>query len=185
MASAVANRYARALADLVLAPGSPIKPEDAVAQLHAVEQMITESWELKNAMLTPAIQTSRKRAVMGRLLQEIHAAPMIRNFVFVVIDHRRIGIIADIREAFELQLDERLGFVRAEVASAASLDPPQQASIEAELARLTGKRMRLQFAVDSELLGGVTARIGSTVYDGSVRGQLQRMRRELAGQIAE
>jgi|SRR5215469_2993339 len=185
MALAAANRYARALADLVLAPNSPVKAEEAVAQLRAVEQMVSDSWELKNAMLTPAIQTSRKRAVMGRLLQEIHAAPLIRSFIFVVIDHRRIGMIAEIREAFESQLDERLGFVRAEVTSAASLDPSQQASIEGELARLTGKRMRLRFAVDSELLGGVLARIGSTVYDGSVRGQLERMRREFTGQIAK
>lgn len=185
MASAVANRYARALADLVSAPGAPLKPEEAVAQLRVVEQMVSESWELKNAMLTPAIQTSRKRAVMNRLLEKIQAAPLIRNFVFVVIDHRRIGMIADIREAFETQLDERLGIVRAEVTSAASLDAAQQSGVESELARLTGKRMRLRFAVDSGLLGGVMARIGSTVYDGSVRGQLHRMRRELAGQIAE
>ena len=94
-------------------------------------------------------------------------------------------MIAGIREAFELQLDERMGFVRAEVTSAAELGSPQQANIEGELARLTGKQMRLRFAVDAELLGGVTARIGSTVYDGSLRGQLQRLRRELTGQIAE
>lgn len=185
MASAVGNRYARALVDLVSAPGSPLKPEEAVAQLRAVERMVMESAELRNAMLTPAIKISRKRAVMGRLLQEIQASHLIRNFIFVVIDHRRIGMIGDIREAFEVHLDERLGIVRAEVTSAASLDAPRQANIESELSRLTGKRMRLRFAVDSGLLGGVEARIGSTVYDGSLRGQLQRMRRELTGQFAE
>ena len=185
MASAVANRYARALADLVLAPGSTLKPPDAVAQLRAVEQMVSESWELRNALLTPAIQTSRKRAVMGKLLEKINAAQLVRNFVFVVIDHRRIGMIGEIREAFELEVDHRLGFVRAEVASAAALGEREQASIESELARLTGRRMRLSFAVNPELVGGVMARIGSTVYDGSVRGQLQRMRKELTRQIAE
>jgi len=185
MASAVANRYARALVDLVSAPGSPLKPEEAVAQVRGVEQLMAESWELRNAMLTPAIKISRKRAVMGRLLQEIQVSHLIRNFAFVLIDHRRIGMIGDIREAFELHLDERLGFVRAEVTSAAALDAPRQANIEGELSRLTGKRMRLRFAVDAGLLGGVEARIGSTVYDGSLRGQLQRMRRELTGQFAE
>jgi len=184
MATAVANRYARALAEIVLAPGSPLKPEDAVAQLRAVEQMLSESWELRNALQTPAIQTSRKRAVMGRLLETIQASPLIRNFIFVVINHRRIGMIAGIREAFELQLDERMGFVRAEVTSAAELGLLRQTDIQGELERLTGKQMRLRFAVDAELLGGVTARIGSTVYDGSLRGQLQRLRRELTGQIA-
>ncbi|MBZ5607043.1 MAG: ATP synthase F1 subunit delta [Acidobacteriia bacterium] len=185
MPSAVANRYARALADIVLAPGSPLKPETAVAQLRAVEQLIAGSWELKNALLTPAIQTSKKCAVMGRLLDQIQVQGFVKNFVFVVIDRRRIGIIGEIREAFELLIDERLGFVRAEVASAAALDDRRRANLETELSRLTGKRMRLRFAVDAELLGGVVARIGSTMYDGSVRGQLQQMRKQLTGQMAE
>ncbi|HLG95051.1 MAG TPA: ATP synthase F1 subunit delta [Bryobacteraceae bacterium] len=185
MASAVANRYARALVDLVLEPRSPIKPEEAVAQVRAVEQMLSESGELRNALMTPAIQNSRKRAVMGKLLEQIKASHLIRNFIFVVIDHRRIGMIGEIREAFELLVDERLGYVRAEVTSAAALDEARQTNLETELSHMTGKRMRLRFAVNADLLGGVVARIGSKVYDGSVRGQLQRMRRELAGEIAE
>ncbi len=185
MASAVANRYARALVDLVLAPDSSLKPEEAVAQLRAVEQMVGESLELRNALLTPAIQTSRKRAVMGKLLERIQAPHLIRNFIFVVIGHRRIAMIGEIREAFELLVDERLGFVRAEVTSPASLDDRRRENLELELSRMTGKRMRLRFAVDGELLGGAVARIGSRVYDGSLRGQLLRMRRELTGQIAE
>src|SRR5690348_7229009 len=122
MASSVANRFARALVDLVLQPGSPIKPEEAVAQLRAVEQMLAGSVELRNALMTPAIQTSRKRAVVDKLLEEIKASRFIRNFTFVVIDHRRAGMLGEIREAFELLVDERLGYVRAEVTSAASLD---------------------------------------------------------------
>jgi F-type H+-transporting ATPase subunit delta len=185
MASAVANRYARALVDIVMAPGSPLKPEDAVTQLAAVKALIHESLELRTALLTPAIQTSRKRAVMAKLLERTGASPLIRNFVYVVIDHRRIGVIGDIREAFELQLDERLGFVRAEVSSAAPLNAPLSASLESELSKLTGKRMRLRFDVDPALLGGVVARIGSTVYDGSVRGELRELGRKLAGHFSE
>jgi F-type H+-transporting ATPase subunit delta len=97
----------------------------------------------------------------------------------VVIDHRRIGMMPEFCEAFELLVDERLGFVRAEVRSASALDEQRSANLEAELSRLTGKRMRLRFAVDADLLGGVAARIGSTVYDGSIRGQLQQLRRQL------
>jgi F-type H+-transporting ATPase subunit delta len=179
MASAVANRYARALVDVVLAPGSRLRPEDAVTQLRAVEGMITSSGELRNALLTPAIQTSRKRAVMGKLSEELGASYLIRNFIYVVIDHRRVGIIGEIREAFEAHLDERLGFVRAEVSSAAPLDQRRTSEFEAELSNMTGKRMRLHFAVDPALLGGVMARIGSAVYDGSLRGQLQQLRRQL------
>jgi F-type H+-transporting ATPase subunit delta len=185
MASALANRYARALVDIVLDRASVVKPEDAVSQLRAAGQMVAQSAELRNALLTPAISASRKRAVMAKLLDEIGAAHIIRNFIFVVIDHRRIGMLDEMREAFELVLDERMGFARAEVTSSAALDPTRSAGLESELSRLTGKRMRLRFAVDPELLGGATARIGSTLYDGSLRGQLQQLRRELTEESGE
>jgi F-type H+-transporting ATPase subunit delta len=181
MASAVANRYARALVDVVMAPGSALKPEDAVGQLRAVDAIFQESLELRTAMLTPAIQNSRKRAVMAKLLERTGGSTLIRNFAYVLIDHRRIAIIGEIRQAFELQLDERLGFARAEVTSAAPLDERLSAGLESELSALTGKRMRLRFDVDPALLGGVVARIGSTVYDGSVRGELRELGRKLAG----
>ena len=184
MASAVANRYARALVDSVTASGSTVKPEDAVGQLKAVSDMIAASAELRTALLTPAIQNSRKRAVIGRLLEQMSVSGLIRNFIYVIIDHRRIGMIGEMCEAFELLVDERLGFARAEVSSASALDARRSASLEAELSRLTGKRMRLRFSVDSSLLGGVVARIGSTVYDGSVRGELQQLRRQLTEQSA-
>lgn len=179
MASAAANRYARALADIVVARNSPLSATDAVAQLRSVEQLISSSDELRNALLTPAIPAASKRAVMRRLLDELGVSTIIRNFIYVVIDHRRVGIINDIRHAFELLIDERLGFVRAEVSSAEPLDQRRSSEIESELSSLTGKRMRLHFAVDPALLGGVVARIGSTVYDGSLRGQLQELRRQL------
>ncbi len=185
MASALAYRYARALVDIVLQPGSQLKPEDAVAQLQSAATMVADSHELRNALLTPAISPSRKRAAMGKLLQELGASTVIRNFIFVVIDHRRIAMLDEMREAFELALEERLGFARAEVVSASALDDQHKAQLESELARLTGKRMRLHFAVDPELLGGAAARIGSTLYDGSLRGQLEQMRRQLTEQSAE
>ncbi|MBV9771516.1 MAG: ATP synthase F1 subunit delta [Bryobacterales bacterium] len=185
MASAVSHRYARALVDIVMASGSTLNPEDAAKQLRAVEALVQESPELRTALLTPAIQNSRKRAVMGKLLEELGAAPMIKNFVYVIIDHRRIGEIADIREAYEEQLDDRLGFVRAEVSTAAPLNEQQGAGLESELAKLTGKRMRLSFDVDPDLLGGVVARIGSTVYDGSVRGELRELGRKLTAPTIE
>lgn len=185
MASALANRYARSLVDLLLAPGSALKPEEAAAQLRAVDEMVGRSEELKIALLTPAIAPPRKRAVMGKLLEELGVSHLIRNFIFVVIDHRRIGKLADIREALELNLDARMGFVRAEITSAAELDPQRGAALESELSRLTGKRMRLRFRVDPALLGGASARIGSTLYDGSLLGQLQQLRRQLIEQPGE
>jgi F-type H+-transporting ATPase subunit delta len=184
MASAVAHRYAHALVDIVMSPGSALKPPEAQVQLAAVEGLLQESPELRTALLTPAIPTSRKRAVMAILLDRLGVSTLIRNFVYVIIDHRRIAAFEEIREAFEHQLDERLGLVRADVTSAAPLNAELGAGLEAELSKLTGKRMRLRFDVDPALLGGVVARIGSTVYDGSVRGELRELGRKLAGQAS-
>jgi F-type H+-transporting ATPase subunit delta len=185
MASAVANRYAHALVDIVMAPGSPLQPEAAVSQLAAVEALLKESTELRTALATPAIPTSRKRAVMGDLMEKTGASELIRNFIFVVINHRRIASISDIREAFELQLDERQGVVRAEITSAAPLSEQLSSGLESGLSKLTGKRMRLTFGVEPELLGGAVARLGSTVYDGSVRGELRELGRKLAAESVE
>jgi F-type H+-transporting ATPase subunit delta len=184
MASAVAQRYAHALVDIVMSPDSALKPEEAQAQLAAVEGLLQESPELRTALLTPAIQTSRKRAVMATLLDRLGVSTLIRNFVYVIVDHRRIAVFEEIREAFEHQLDERLGFARADVTSAVPLNAALSAGLEAELSKLTGKRMRLRFDVDPSLVGGVVARIGSTVYDGSVRGELRELGRKLAGQAS-
>jgi F-type H+-transporting ATPase subunit delta len=185
MASAVAHRYAHALLDIVMASGSPLAPDDAAAQLNGVEGLLAESGELRTALATPAIPTSRKRAVMAKLLERIGASQLIRNFVYVVIDHRRIGLLTEIRDAFELQLDERRGFVRAEVTSAAPLAGQMASGLESGLALLTGKRVRLRFDVDPDLIGGVIARIGSTVYDGSIRGELQELGKKLAASSVE
>jgi F-type H+-transporting ATPase subunit delta len=185
MTSAAASRYARALVDVVADPKLAIRPEDAVAQLRAIEQLLAESEELRIALSTPAIPNSRKRAVMDKLLYELGASRVMRNFVYVIIDHRRVALLPEIREAFETLMDERMGFVRADVSSAAPLDEQQSAALASELSRLGGKTARLRFSVDPALLGGVTARIGSTLYDGSIRGQLQQMRRELTDRAAE
>ena len=85
----------------------------------------------------------------------------------------------EIIHSFELALDERLGFARAEIASARELSEQERTDVVARLEEITGKRMRLRFSEDRGLLGGLLARIGSTIYDGSLRGQLQSLRRRL------
>jgi len=177
MISAVASRYAHALLDVVLE--SAVPPADVVAQIASVEALISSSADLRHALETPAIPGSRKRAVMGQLGNSLGLAPLVRNFIFVIIDHRRIAYLSQIREAFEEFVDAKMGFVRASVTSAAPLDEKQSRALEAELGKLTGKRVRAEYDVDASLTGGAIARIGSTVYDGSVHGHLQMMRRKL------
>jgi F-type H+-transporting ATPase subunit delta len=170
--SAVATRYAKALADVTSAPAGALSPQDALTQLRAFESALAASRELENALTTPAVPTGRKRAVVGRIAGVLNLSPIARNFLFVLIDHRRIALLSAILHSFDLIMDERLGFARAEVSSPRELSETQRGAINAQLEHVTGKRIRMRFAVDPELIGGVVARIGSTVYDGSVRGQL-------------
>jgi F-type H+-transporting ATPase subunit delta len=177
--SAVATRYAKALADVTATPGGGLRAEDALSQLRAFESALAASRELQNALTTPAVPGSRKRAVVGRIAGLLQLSPVARNFLFVLIDHRRIALLGAILHSFDLIVDERLGFARAEVSSPRELTETQRGAINAQLERLTGKRIRMRLAVDAELIGGVVARIGSTVYDGSVRGQLQTLGQRL------
>jgi F-type H+-transporting ATPase subunit delta len=179
MISAVAARYAQALLYVVLEPGAGVKPEEVMKQLAAVEAMVAGNEDLRHVMQTPAVPSSRKRAVLAQLAGPLALAPLVRNFVYVLIDHRRLVLLPQIREAFEEFLDESMGMVRAAVTSAHPLDERQSRAIASELERLTRKRVRAQYSVDPALVGGATARIGCTVYDGSVHGELQAMRRRL------
>lgn len=184
--SAVATRYAKALADVTTAAGGlrpelrpDLSPDAALSQLRAFESALAASRELENALTTPAVPGSRKRAVVGRIADLLQLSPIARNFLFVLIDHRRIALLGAILTSFDLIVDERLGFARAEVTSPRELTETQRGAVNAQLERITGKRVRMRYAVDPALIGGVVARIGSTVYDGSVRGQLQTLGRRL------
>lgn len=179
--TAVVTRYANALADVLTSPGSAVRPEDALAQLRAFEAVVNQSGELHNALTTPAVPAGRKRAVVARIGGLLNISQVARNFLYVLVDHRRIGGISDIVQSLEAVLDERLGFARADVAAALDLTEAQRASLTAELERISGKRIRARFGVDPSLIGGVVARIGSTVYDGSLRGQLNSLGRRLEG----
>src|ERR1035441_7720790 len=115
--SAVATRYAKALADVTTAAAGGLRPEDAVAQLGALEGAVAGPRKLLNALITPAVPLSRKRAVVGRIAGLLKLSPIARNFLFVLIDHRRIALLGAILDSFELIVEERLGFARAEVSS--------------------------------------------------------------------
>src|SRR5512133_1137666 len=115
--SAVATRYAKALADVTAAGGAALNPADALAQLRAFESALNSSHELQNALSTPAVPASRKRAVVGKVADVLKLSPIARNFLYVLIDHRRIGLLGAILGDFELIVDERMGFARAEVSS--------------------------------------------------------------------
>jgi F-type H+-transporting ATPase subunit delta len=180
--STVATRYANALADVVAAPGSALRPLDAALELRAIADTIQGSVELRHTLATPAVPVNRKRAVVGRIAGILKLSPMMRNFLFVLVDHGRMGALPEIAQRFEEIADERLGFARADVATPREFEDAGRAALNGALDRLTGKRVRMRFAIDESLIGGAIARIGSTVYDGSVRGQLKSLERRLGAE---
>ncbi|HWB87378.1 MAG TPA: ATP synthase F1 subunit delta [Bryobacteraceae bacterium] len=180
--SAVVTRYANALADVVTASAAALQPQAALQELRAFEAVLESSEELRQVLSTPAIPNSRKKAVVGRIAGMLKLSQITRNFLFVLIDHGRMASLQQVVRSFDQTVDERLGFARAEISSACELTEAQRAALNTELQQVTGKRIRMRFAVDEGLIGGVVARIGSTVYDGSVRGQLKSLQRRLGAE---
>jgi F-type H+-transporting ATPase subunit delta len=179
MAMATASRYARALADLAFDPKRGADPESVAVELALFADALEASGDLRSVLLSPAVAPARKRAVVAQLAVQGGISALVRNFLCVVIDHRRTAILSEIREAFRALVYERMGMVEADISAARELPDGQREKVAAGLGRLTGKRVRCRFSVDEGLIGGVVARIGSTIYDGSVQGQLMALRRRL------
>jgi F-type H+-transporting ATPase subunit delta len=131
-------------------------------------------------LASPAVPKARKRAVIRAIGAALGLKQIIVNFLLVLSDRRRWSALNEVIESLDAVLDAHLGFERAEIHSAYELNEAQREELSRELALVAGRKIRLVLAVDPELIGGVTARVGSTVYDGSVRGQLAKMRLSLA-----
>ena len=148
--------------------------------MQAIVDAVEENDDLRRVWESPAILPEQKRAVLDGIAAQINALKPIRNFMAVVIDHRRIGMLKDIARQFEVELDKELGFTEVEVSSARPLSPGEKRAVETRVENMTGKKVRARYVTDAELLGGVVVRAGSTIYDGSVRGQLEKMRVDLS-----
>jgi F-type H+-transporting ATPase subunit delta len=175
--AAVASRYARALVDVVL--DQKMEPDAAVQQVNSVVAAIKESAELRKVWEAPDIPANQKRKLLDAIGAQVGLARTIRNFFAVLIDHQRIPLVEQIARQFEAELDAELGFAEAQITSTRELSETQKHELEARVAVLTGKKVRARYASDPALLGGITVKVGSTVYDGSVRGQLQKLREQL------
>ncbi len=177
--TAVVNRYANALADVVVSPSAGIEAPVAIEQLRSFGAMVDSSHELRIVLASPAVSSARKRLVIRRLADTMNLHRIIRNFLLVLTDHRRADALKEVIDAFDIVLDERLGYLRADVSSATELAEAQKSQLAVELERLAASKVRTKFSVDPSLIGGVTAKVGSKVYDGSVRGQLAVLRQRL------
>src|SRR5271166_4486385 len=175
--AAVSSRYARALVEVVLE--QRLDADVAREQLNSFAEAVRESADLRRVWESPAVPAEQKRALLDGIVSQMQAFKAIRNFMAVIIDHRRIPMLGDIVRQFGIELDAQLGFVEAEISSARQLSADEKRGLESQVERMTGKKVRSHYASDPGLLGGVVVRVGSTIYDGSVRGQLEKMKQEL------
>lgn len=173
----VVNTYARAFADVVI--GSRLDVVRTLAEAQQVAALADQSKELREVWDNPSIGAEQKRAVLDAIVRRVGISPPVRNFVAVLIDKRRTRFLSEIVKQFAHDLNERLGIAEAEVTTARELTVEERAELEADLSRVTGKAIRATYGQNPALLGGAIARVGSTVYDGSVKGQLERIRQQL------
>ena len=172
--ASVPSTYARAFADVILA--KRLDRDRTLADLRNIAGLMQQNMALRRVWENPAVPGDQKRRLLDAIVRRGSIERHVRNVVAVLIDHRRIQFLNQITDQLEKELDARLGFADAQITSARELAAAERRTLESQIAKLTGKKVRAQFALDSSLLGGAVVRVGSTIYDGSVKGQLERIK---------
>ncbi len=172
----VANRYARALADVIIERG---EAGEVLANLGSFADLQSGHAELREIFASPVIAVERKRAILNDLLARLDLRPTSVNFLQLLLRNSRLHQLEQMLRALRRELDARSNVVSAEIVTAREMDEAQKSELHQKLTAVTGKQVRLSYRIDPEILGGLVARIGSTVYDGSIRNQLTQMRQRL------
>jgi F-type H+-transporting ATPase subunit delta len=173
----VARRYASALADVVMKSGE----KDVVqTELKTWEGMIRANRELYNAFYNPAIAQKSKEKVLEKILAKSNPSKTTANFLRVLLRNNRLTEINTINEKFDLVLADRSGVISASVTSSRELSEGEKNELKANLAKLTGgKEIKIDYKIDESIIGGAITRVGSTVYDGSVKTQLELLKNQM------
>jgi F-type H+-transporting ATPase subunit delta len=178
---AVSNRYAKAFVDVIF--NAKLDPQKIVSLLQQIVGTYESSEDLRKIWGSPAVPAEQKRALLDQIVSQMGDVPRpMRNFIAVLIDQSRIDILPDIAKQFETELNAQLGRVEAEVMSSRQLSESERQALVAQVAKITGRQVSAKYLIDAALLGGAVVRVGSTVYDGSVRGQLQKIKQELVSE---
>ncbi|PYV17702.1 MAG: ATP synthase F1 subunit delta [Acidobacteria bacterium] len=177
MSIVIANRYARALADVVGASGNYRPVEQELETFGAVWRA---SAELGAVFDSPAVRLDAKMGLLDRILERLAVSKTTSNFLRILAQNYRLAMFEEIRAAFRRISNERQGIVEVRVSSAADLSAEERAALAARFREVTGQPLEMEFETDAALIGGLRARIQSRVYDGSVRGHLDAMRERLA-----
>jgi F-type H+-transporting ATPase subunit delta len=174
-----AIRYARALFDVTLSEGKDLT--QAERELSGFAQLLTSNEALSRVLTNPAIPAARKRGVVEQLIARAGSLqPALVKLLLVLAERDRLALVPDVAQAFVNRLMDYQNVVRAEIVTAIELAPERLAALTDDLKRATGRNVQLETRVDSAIIGGAVARIGSMVYDGSITRQLERMKEALA-----
>jgi F-type H+-transporting ATPase subunit delta len=177
--ASVIGTYARAFADVVTAMKNRLDSARALQELHSIEALLEESEPLRRVMENPSIPGEQKCAVLDAIAAKLGTTRQARNFIAVLSDNRRLPLLKDILKQLEQELNSRQGFAEVEVSTARQLSDQEKHVLEAEITKMTGKKIKARYGLDAALLGGAVVQVGSTIYDGSVKGQLERLREQL------
>jgi F-type H+-transporting ATPase subunit delta len=172
----IARRYSAALADVVIKSG---ETDNVRTELAGWATLLAANPDLANVFSNPAISHSNKEKVLDGLIAKTKPANSTANFLKVLLQNGRLADLPEINTKFDSVLEERRGVVSAEITSARALPDAERADFETNLQRLTGKQVNVNYRVDPEIIGGVVTRIGSTVYDGSVKTKLENLKEQL------
>ncbi len=180
----IARRYARALAEIIFAaklppPKKRTEVEQVKQQLTDFAALLRQHDALRNILASPAVSKEEKHALLNRLRKMLKQSELTRNFLTVLLDHRRLDLLDPVLTAFDQEVYARLGIVPIEVTTAFVLTAKQKSALMERLAALTGSEVELRYRESPEILAGVVARLGSTIYDGSLRAQLRRLQQRL------
>jgi F-type H+-transporting ATPase subunit delta len=176
--ASVASTYARAFADVVFS--AHLDANRAVGGLRRIAGLLTESADLRRVWENPAVPADQKRNLLDAIVHREGIEHHVRNLIAVLIDHRRVQFLGRIIEQLKKELDARMGFAEAHITSARELGDAEKRALEAQIENVTGKKVHAQFGLDAALLGGAVVRVGSTIYDGSVKGQLEKIREAIS-----
>ena len=171
-----AARYARALFDVALAEDDPQLVEQ---QLTTVVDVFTGHADLWRAVTNPAVPVQKKRAVVDELLPALALQPVVHKLVAMMAGRDRLSLLPDLLDTYRTRLLDHQQVVRADVTTAVPLAPERSEALKDKLAAITGRKVLMQTTTNTDIIGGVVARIGSTVYDGSVKRQLEKMQERL------
>ena len=177
MSSASAVRYARALFDVALKESDPGRIEQ---ELSSITALVKGHAELQNALESPGVPPHAKKAVTLALIERGQFTLSVGKLLLMLAERDRLTLLSDILDAFRARLREQQKVLEAEVTTAIPLEPAEQAVLEQRLGAATARQVTLTTKVDPSLIGGVVARIGSTVYDGSLATQLAKLKGRLA-----